>query len=48
MDKTRGPLNEGGVYAERQGWHLPSAPVEHWPKKSPFEGINAAGVGFYT
>lgn len=48
VDKIRGPLNEGGIYAERQGWHLPSAPVGSWPRKSPFEGIDTAGVGFYT
>ncbi|GLB33458.1 putative beta-galactosidase, domain 3 [Lyophyllum shimeji] len=22
-DRTRGPLNEGGLFGERQGWHLP-------------------------
>lgn len=26
-DQTRGPLNEGGLYAERQGYHLPHSPA---------------------
>ena len=26
-DTTRGPLNEGGLYAERAGYHLPSPPT---------------------
>ena len=46
VDKTRGPLNEGVIYAEWQVWHLRSAPTGYWMRKSPFEGINAAGVGF--
>lgn len=48
VDKWRGPLNEGGVYAERQGWHLPGAPTGYWAKKTPFEGVEKAGVGFFT
>jgi hypothetical protein len=27
-DKLRGPLNNGGLYGERMGWHLPDAGVE--------------------
>lgn len=26
VDKVRGPLNEGGLYAERQGFHQPNPP----------------------
>ena len=47
-DRARGPLNEGGLYAERQGYHLPSPPSEDWKTASPFDGISAPGVGFYT
>ena len=47
-DKTRGPLNEGGFYAERQGWHLPGAPVDSFATASPLDGFGAAGVGFYA
>lgn len=46
-DLTRGPLNEGGLYAERQGYHLPEAPVSQWMAGKPIDGIPAAGVRFY-
>ncbi|KAI9871392.1 MAG: hypothetical protein M1830_002959 [Pleopsidium flavum] len=48
QDKTRGPLNEGGLYAERQGYHLPSPPSGNWKNSKPTDGITSAGVGFYT
>lgn len=48
VDRTRGPLNEGGLYAERQGFHLPSPPSESWETRSPLTGISAPGVGFFT
>ena len=48
-DKIRGPLNEGGLFAERQGYHLPSPPSGQWAKSGgPTEGISAAGVGFFA
>ena len=47
-DRTRGPLNEGGLFAERQGYHLPKPPTADWTTSSPFEGISKPGVGFYT
>jgi len=48
-DRTRGPLNEGGLYTERQGWHLPGAPTSSWKNSSgPTEGIPSAGVAFYS
>lgn len=49
-DKTRGPLNEGGLYAERQGYHLPGAPTSNWSSSAlgPMEGLGAAGVNFYA
>ena len=49
-DKTRGPLNEGGLYAERQGYHLPGAPTSTWTKSAlgPMQGITSAGVAFYS
>ncbi|KAI8625659.1 glycoside hydrolase family 35 protein [Xylariaceae sp. FL1651] len=47
-DHTRGPLNEGGLYIERQGYHLPSPPSESWTAGSPLDGINKAGVAFYS
>ncbi|KAL1303466.1 hypothetical protein AAFC00_006849 [Neodothiora populina] len=49
-DRTRGPLNEGGLYAERQGYHLPSAPTTSWTPspQGPMTGLSSPGVAFYT
>ncbi len=48
VDKTRGPLNEGGLYAERFGYHLPNPPSGRWYGSRPMDGLGAAGVHFYT
>lgn len=49
VDKTRGPLNEGALYAERQGYHLPAPPSETWETKNPVsDGVEGAGVGFFS
>jgi hypothetical protein len=49
MDKTRGPLNEGGLWAERQGLHLPDPPAADWKvSKGPTEGIETAGIAWYV
>lgn len=48
LDKVRGPLNEGGLWAERQGYHLPGAPIDSWTSSGgPTEGIDSAGIAFY-
>ncbi|PWN37776.1 uncharacterized protein FA14DRAFT_116099, partial [Meira miltonrushii] len=50
IDKTRGPLNEGGLYGERQGWHLPGFDDSKWAAQDPTSsdgGVKGAGVGFY-
>jgi hypothetical protein len=50
-DRTRGPLNEGGLYAERQGYHLPGAPTSNWtaaPAGGPAAGLSGPGVNFYS
>jgi hypothetical protein len=47
VDKTRGPLNEGGLYAERQGFTQPYPPNENWVAGNPESGISTAGVAFY-
>ncbi|KAF7196054.1 Beta-galactosidase A [Pseudocercospora fuligena] len=47
LDKSRGPLNEGGLWAERQGFHLPEAPLEEWKDGRPQDGLKEAGVAFY-
>lgn len=54
IDKTRGPLNEGGLFAERMGYHLPAAPLlpsssnSSAPSSSPLDGIPHPGVAFYA
>ena len=47
VDKVRGPLNEGGLYAERQGFTQPYPPNLGWPAGNPETGISTAGVAFY-
>lgn len=50
-DLSRGPLNEGGLFAERQGLHLPGAlAAPGWKSsKGPVEdGISAPGIGFFA
>ena len=47
-DKIRGPLNEGGLFAERQGYQLPLPPSVGWKEGNPTEGLTDAGIAFYT
>lgn len=47
-DKTRGPLNEGGMFIERQGYHQPSPPSKNWKEGKPTEGVSKPGITFYT
>ncbi|KAJ5368740.1 uncharacterized protein N7496_008500 [Penicillium cataractarum] len=48
-DPSRGPLNEGALYAERQGYHLPGAPTTGWETRSPIDqGLDQAGLGFFV
>lgn len=48
IDTARGPLNEGGLYAERQGFHQPQPPTQSWKSGSPFDGLSAPGIKFYS
>jgi hypothetical protein len=48
LDPMRGPMNEGGLYGERMGWHLPGFDSSSWKKGSPQEGLNASGVSWFT
>ncbi|KAF1926705.1 glycoside hydrolase family 35 protein [Didymella exigua CBS 183.55] len=44
----RGSLNEGALYPERNGFHLPSAPTESWASGiNPASGLSKPGVRFY-
>ena len=47
IDQTRGPLNEGGLYAERQGFTQPYPPNGKWASGNPMTGISTAGIAFY-
>lgn len=47
VDTSRGPLNEGGSYGERQGWHLPGFDDSDWTESSPLTGVEQAGLQFY-
>ncbi|KAJ4470950.1 glycoside hydrolase family 35 protein [Lentinula aciculospora] len=50
LDKVRGVLNEGGLFGERQGWHLPGFDTSFWEVRDLSEGLpdSAAGVGFFV
>lgn len=49
-DKTRGVLNEGGLFGERQGWHLPGFNTDSWASRDLADGLpsGGAGVGFFV
>ncbi|KAI1360357.1 glycoside hydrolase superfamily [Xylaria arbuscula] len=48
-DRSRGPRNEGALFAERQGFHLPNAPLDNCEMRSPVtEGLSGVGVGFFA
>ncbi|KAK0438054.1 glycoside hydrolase family 35 protein [Armillaria borealis] len=48
-DTYRGYLNEGGLYAERIGAHLPGYPDVQWKNGTPLSGggLSRAGINFY-
>ena len=47
IDPVRGAIAEGGLYAERLGWHLPGFDDSAWETRSPSEGIDDATIGFF-
>ncbi|PMD43524.1 glycoside hydrolase family 35 protein [Hyaloscypha variabilis F] len=47
IDPVRGPYNEGGLHAERLGWHLPNFPDSSWSSSTPEIGLSEAGAKFY-
>ncbi|TDL19485.1 glycoside hydrolase family 35 protein [Rickenella mellea] len=48
VDEVRGPLNEGGLWFERVGAHLPGYDDSKWTANcSPLTGITAAGIRAY-
>ncbi|CAE6466068.1 unnamed protein product [Rhizoctonia solani] len=48
-DKLRGVQNEGGLYGERQGWHLPGFDDSNWAKSDINNGLpnHQAGIGWF-
>lgn len=48
IDMVRGPMNEGGLFGERMGWHLPGFDDSAWLNEGPINvGLKKAGVNFY-
>jgi len=49
-DTTRGTLNEGGLFGERAGWHLPGFDTSSWVERDLSAGLpdGVAGVGFFV
>ena len=47
LDPVRGPLAEGGLTAERLGWHLPGFDDSKWSSGSPSTGFSGATINFY-
>ncbi|KAK3941395.1 family 35 glycosyl hydrolase [Diplogelasinospora grovesii] len=48
IDPVRGPLNEGGLYAERVGMHLPNYPSPSsptWPTTTDGNNLAVSGAG---
>lgn len=46
-DPTRGPMNNGGLYGERMGWHLPGFPTNEWQTISVPDNEAIAGTSWY-
>ncbi|KAK7030467.1 hypothetical protein VNI00_014053 [Paramarasmius palmivorus] len=47
-DKTRGVLNEGGLFGERKGWHLPGFDTSAWETRNELSLDSKAGVAFFV
>ncbi|MFB9834275.1 beta-galactosidase [Actinoallomurus acaciae] len=47
-DTVRGPLNVGGLYGERAGWHLPGYPTGAWKPVSLPVTDKTPGVSWYA
>ncbi|SDF50047.1 Beta-galactosidase, domain 3 [Massilia sp. PDC64] len=43
-DRMRGPFNDGGLYGERAGWHLPGASGQGWSRARPGDAPPAPGT----
>ena len=43
-------MNEGGLFGEREGWHLPGFDTSSWASRSLSSGLpgRAVGIGFFV
>ncbi|WP_433730639.1 beta-galactosidase [Actinoplanes sp. CA-051413] len=46
-DPVRGPLNAGGLYGERTGWHLPGFPDRGWADRAVPDTTATPGTSWY-
>ncbi|MFI2199859.1 beta-galactosidase [Streptomyces sp. NPDC020192] len=46
-DPVRGPMNNGGLYGEREGWHLPDGRDRDWEPVSFPRDVRYQGVTWY-
>jgi beta-galactosidase GanA len=46
-DTARGPLNNGGLYGERNGWYLPGFPDSGWATRPVPDTASRAGTAWY-
>lgn len=46
-DPVRGPLNNGGLFGERSGWHLPGFPDAGWATRPVPDPAAVAGTAWY-
>jgi beta-galactosidase GanA len=44
VDRLRGPMNNGGLFGERQGWHLPVASPKGWQAARTTDAPPSAGT----
>ncbi|MBX6354430.1 MAG: beta-galactosidase [Micromonosporaceae bacterium] len=47
VDPVRGPMNVGGLYGERNGWHLPGYPDSGWSTVALPHSDTTPGVAWY-
>lgn len=47
IDPVRGVVHEGGLHAERLGWHLPGFDDSQWEEKDLGEGVPGGSIGFF-
>ena len=43
-------MNEGGLFGEREGWHLPGFDTSDWTERELSQGLpgGGAGIGFFV